>query len=183
MKSSEATLVQRTNYLYRQLLLLQRLFQVSGESDDADWLGTNDQAKDLALCAGIREVLDDLTEQASVLTTIPYPLREWRPGDGRDDERWHALTEVERREILALVSGYEALISWAEALTCPESQAAERTEPLGDAAVLSRALPRNPASAADYLKDERSRILRFRQEMKFLDRRRSAETQLEDRTQ
>jgi hypothetical protein len=176
MKTSEATLVQRTSYLYRRLLLLQRLFQVSGENDDADWLGTTDQAKDLALCGGIREVLDDLAEQASVLTTIPYPIRDWRPGDDRNDERWHALTEVERREILSLVSGYEALISWAEGLTCHESDLGERLDPRGAAAGPPRTLPRNALSAADYLKDERSRVARFRQEMGFLERRRGADT-------
>jgi hypothetical protein len=176
MKSSDATLVQRTGYLYRQLLLLQRLFQLSGENEDADWLGTGCQADALALCAGIREVLDELADQARMLTKIPYPLSEWRPGDGADDDRWRALTEVERREVLSLVTGYETLISWAEGLARPESDLAERTEPRGDADGLARTARRNSLSTSDYLKEERSRIARFRQEMGFLDRRRIAET-------
>ena len=176
MKTSEATLVQRTCYLYRRLLLLQRLFQASYVSDDAEWLGTGDEAKDLTLCDSIREVLDELTDQAKVLTMIPLPLRDWRPGDGPDDERWRALTEVERREVLSMVSGYEALITWSEGLLCHGFDAAERTEPDGDAAIHSRKPPRHPLGASESLKDERARIARFRQEMGFLERRRILET-------
>ena len=176
MKTSEATLIQRTGYLYRRLLLLQRLFQASYEGDDAEWLGTGDEAKDLTLCVSIREVLDDLTEQARVLTTIPLPLRDWRPGDGPDDERWRALTEVERREILSLVSGYEALITWSEGLACHGFDPAERTEPDEDAVIHSRKPQRSSLGASDYLKDERARIARFRQEMGFLERRRILES-------
>jgi hypothetical protein len=176
MKSSDATLVERAGYLYRQLLLLQRLFQVSGESDDASWLGTSSEASDLALCTGIREVLDELTEQARVFTTLPFPLREWRPGDGADDERWRALTEFERREVLSLVSGYEALITWGEELLCDESELPKRTESDGSAVVVrSRKSPRKPIGP-DYLQAERARVARFRQEMGFLERRRIAET-------
>ena len=176
MKTSEATLNQRTGYLYRRLLLLQRLFQASDDNDDAEWLGTGDEAKDLALCASVREVLDDLTEQARVLTTIPLPIRDWRPGDGPDDERWRALTEVERRELLSLVSGYEALITWGEGLTCHGLDSAEQTEPATDAVMHPRKPPRNSNGSAEYLKDEHARIARFRQEMGFLERRRIPES-------
>lgn len=174
--SSEATLTQRAGYLYRRLLLLQRLFQVSGESDDASWLGASGEACDLALCTGIREVLDELTEQARVFTTVPFPLSEWRPGDGADDERWRALTEFERREVLSIVSGYEALITWGEELSGHETDLAERAEHDGNTALISRRLPRKPIGSADYLRAERARVARFRQEMGFLERRRIAET-------
>jgi hypothetical protein len=96
-KPSEITLVERAGRVYRRLLLLRRLFQISDETDDVEWLGTGDKAGDATLCSGVREVLDEVTEHARVLTTVPFPLRDWRPGDGSDDERWRALTEVERR--------------------------------------------------------------------------------------
>lgn len=150
MKISEATLSERASYVYRRLVLLQRLFQVSNENENADWLDAGDAARSLALCSGILEVLDDLAEQARVLTTVPFPLKEWRPGDRPDDERWRALTEVERREVQSLVSGYEDLITWCEAL----SESAH-----------------NPQNAIDRLKSERVRIVRFRQEVGFLERR------------
>jgi len=175
MKTSEATLVQRVGYLYRQLLLLQRLFQVSGENEDTGWLGTSGQTEDLALCTGVRELLDELACQAKLLTEIPYPLSEWRPGDSADDVRWRALTEVERREVLSLVSGYETLISWAEGLARPEPDLADRTEPRGNLEILARSPRRHAPSTADYLREERSRLTRFRQEMGFLDRRRIEE--------
>ena len=149
IKTSEATLNERAGYVYRKLLLLQRLFQVSSENENADWLDAGEPARNLALCSGILEVLDDLAEQARVLTTVPFPLKEWRAGDRADDERWRALTEVERREVLSIVSCYEDLITWCESLT--ES-------------------PQNP-SAIEHLKSERTRLARFRQEVGFLERR------------
>ena len=75
----------------------------------------------------------------------------------------------------SLVSGYEALITWGEELTCHGFDLVERTEPGGDLDRPSRKPPRNPQGAADYLKAERARVARFRQDMGFLDRRRIAE--------
>ena len=153
MKSSEATLAERAGYLYRRLLLLQRLFQVPDGGHSAEWLDTGDQTVDLALYAGIGDLLEELTEHARILTTIPFPLMEWRPGDGPDDERWRALTEVERRELLSILSGYEKLITWGERVT---RQGADHAMPL---------------ETPDYLNGDRARIVRFREEMGFLERR------------
>ena len=175
-KTSETTLVERTGYLYRRLLLLQRLFQTSCDGDDAEWLGTGDEARNLALCSSIREVLDELAEQAKVLTKLPLPIRDWRPGDGPDDERWRALTEVERREVLSLVAGYDALITWSEGLLCDGVELGERPEGDRDASRAGKPPCRLPGPSAR-VKEERARLARFRQEMAFLDRRRIPETE------
>ena len=76
-------------------------------------------------------------------------IRIKRERSGPDDERWRALTELERREVASMVSGYEGLITWSE------SSAREH-------------------DASDYLKAERTKLGRFRQEMGFLERRRNA---------
>ena len=161
MKTSEATLGQRAGYLYRHLLLLQRLFQGPDE-DDSDSLATGDDAEAGAIRAAIRDVLEQLTEHARVLNTVPYPLREWQAGDGPNDERWRGLTEVERRDVLSLVSAYENLITWAEEQT---------HEPF-------IIVPRRPSvdpvnETAEYLKAERARVARFHRDLAFLERRRA----------
>jgi hypothetical protein len=149
MKTVEPTLKERAGRMYRQLLILQRLFYRSREADDVEWMAASDHTRDVALCAAVSEILDELTEHAEVLTTIPFPISEWQPGDGPDDERWRALTELERREVASMVSGYEGLITWSE------SSARGR-------------------EATEYLKAERTRLGRFREEMVFLERRRNA---------
>jgi hypothetical protein len=130
------------------------------------------------MLAAIRETVDELTEHAAVLTSIPFPLSEWQSGDGPDDERWRALTEVERREVLSMVSAYERLIGWAEQDASGSARITDRIEQAGDALPLPPAdelpvarLPRS--QAIDYLQAERARVCRFRQEMGFLDRRRT----------
>jgi hypothetical protein len=152
MPNMELTLKERAGRMYRQLLVLQRLFQLSREPDDVDWIGSGDGEKDLALCAGLKEMIDDLTAHAEILASIPFPVSEWRPGDGPDDERWRALTEMERRAVLSMLSGYENLISWGERMDAWQQQ----------------------REASDYLNAERVRIARFRQEMGFLEKRRLA---------
>src|SRR5258705_11929867 len=77
-------------------------------------MDAGDRGRNAALCTAIRDVLDELAEHARILTMVPLPLNEWRPGDGPQDERWRALTELERREVLSMVSGYANLISWNE---------------------------------------------------------------------
>jgi hypothetical protein len=149
MKTVELTLKDRAGRMYRQLLILQRLFLRSREADDVEWVGSGDHARDVQLCEAVSEMIDELTGHAELLTTIPFPISEWQPGDGPDDERWRALTELERREVASMVSGYEGLISWSE------------TGARGH-------------EAADYLKAERTKLGRFRQEMGFLERRRNA---------
>ena len=149
MKTVEPTLKERAGRVYRQLLILQRLFYRSREADDVEWIAAGDRSRDVALCAAVSEILDELTEHAEIITTIPFPISEWQPGDGPDDERWRALTELERREVSSMVSGYEGLITWSE------SSARGR-------------------EATDYLKAERTRLGRFREEMGFLERRRNA---------
>jgi hypothetical protein len=169
--SSEATLGERVAHLHRRLLLLQRLFQVSDGGDQAEWLGTGDKDSDLALCLGIREMLEEVTEHARILTTIPSPLSDWRPGDGPDDERWRALTEVERRELLSILNGYEKLIAWGDRVARPGVEPADASEAAA-AAVRSRQVLRDLHEAPEYLIAERARIVRFREEMGFLERRR-----------
>ena len=117
MNDAEATLQERTGGMYRRLLLLQCLFAPTRDADDSSWLASGDQAKDAALCAAIREIVDELTAQALALTSVPFPLSEWRPGDSPDDNRWGGLTELERRDLLSMISGYERLLSWAEEFT------------------------------------------------------------------
>ena len=171
MKHVEPSLKERAGRMYRRLLLLQHLFEPSRNDDDAR--ESDDRARDLALGAAVREVLDELTEHARLLTSVPFPISEWRPGDTCDDERWRALTEVERREILALASGYDNLIAWSEQMTGGHMELAALLEVSG-AGVASQRLarpPQSPNEAAEYLKAERTRVSRFRQEMQFLNRR------------
>jgi hypothetical protein len=149
MKTVEPTLKERAGRMYRQLLILQSLFYRSREADDVEWIAAGDRSRDIALCAAVSEILNELTEHAEILTTIPFPISEWQRGDGPDDERWRALTELERREVASIISGYEGLITWSE------SSARGR-------------------EATDYLKGERTRLGRFREEMGFLERRRNA---------
>jgi hypothetical protein len=146
-RTSEATLVERAGFLYRQLLLLQRVFPDA--SEDARSVPFGDDGDARSLCYGVREVLNQLAEEARVFTTVPLPIGHWRPGDTADDERWRALTEIERREIASLLAGYETLIGLIE------------REPF-----------RNTAEAREILQVERARLARFRQDMGFLDRRR-----------
>jgi len=172
MRVAEPTLKERADHLYRWVLLLRRLFTVQGDGDDADWLAAGDAGQNLALCAGIREALDDLAEHARVLTLVPSPLGEWRLGDGANDDRWRALTELERREILSLVSGYESLIAWCESVdarSLPYARVGER----GRESVELQSYPSE--GRGSQLEAERARVTRFRQEMGFLDRRRETE--------
>ena len=171
MKQAEPSLKERAGRMHRRLLLLQQMFQP--HRDDDEPLDATDRAGHVALGAAVREVLDELTEHARVLASVPFPISEWRPGDSRDDERWRALTEVERREVLALASGYDNLITWAEQVACGQMELAALLEMSGEA-VGGQGLPRAahpPNDAVDYLKAERTRVARFRQEMRFLTRR------------
>jgi hypothetical protein len=161
--------------MYRRLLLLQRLFHAPREDDEDQSTGTDDAARDMAVGAAVREVLDELTEHARLLTTIPFPLCEWRPGDSCDDERWRALTEVERREMLSLVAGYDDLITWAENMTSGEMELAALVEVGGGAAPAAGRPSRRTQEAAEYLKAERARIRRFHQDMALLSRRPAAD--------
>jgi hypothetical protein len=164
---SDATLVERAGHLYRQLLLLQRVFPDA--SEDARPLPFGDEGDTRSLCYGVREVLDRLAEEARVLTMVPLPIGHWRPGDSADDERWRALTEIERRELASLIAGYESLIALVERETAHGLELAERPDATGDA----RRRPfRNVSEAREILQVERARLVRFRQEMDFLDRRR-----------
>lgn len=143
--------------MHRRLLLLQRLFQGSRDPDTADVLELGEDGREPNLAAAILELVDELAEQAKILTAIPSPIGDWQPGDAADDERWRALTEIERREVLALVSGYENLITWGE-----------------EFARRPGVPPQKIHEACEYLRTERARIERFRQEMGFLERRRFA---------
>src|SRR5262249_38278024 len=97
----------------------------------------------------VSEILTELTRHAEILTEIPFPICEWQPGDGPDDERWRALTELERRGGASVGAGHEGPSTGGE------------TSARGH-------------DAGDYLKAERTKLGRFRQEMGFLERRRNA---------
>ena len=177
MKTLEPTLKERAGRMYRRLLVLQRVFQPSREGD-VEWPATDDGGGggDAALSAAIREVLDELTEHARILTSIPFPISEWQPGDGPDDQRWRALTEIERREVLSMIAGYEQLISWSEEVTQDRVELAGLVtlgtgDPLGAAhGTLPRSV-RVPRDAAEFLKAERARIERIRHDLRFLEKR------------
>jgi hypothetical protein len=156
MQSADPSLKERVGRMHRRLLLLQRLFQ-SPRDPEAELPEMVDGGGDPTLGAAIRELVDELTEQARILTSIPSPISEWQPGDGPDDERWRGLTEIERREVLAIVSGYENLIAWGEEFA--------RRPGLP---------PQKIHEACEYLRAERARLGRFRQEMGFLERRQIA---------
>lgn len=156
MKTVEPTLKERVSYMYRLLVLLQQLFQVSRQVDDVEWLASGGASRDLALCSGIRELLEDLARHAQVLTSAPFPISDWRPGDGPDDARWRGLTEIEVREVLAMLSNYESLVAWGE------KQTGFHARP-----------PSAAAHDTDYLKDQRAQIERFRRELGFLEKQRA----------
>lgn len=175
MMTVQPTLRERSGQLYRRLLLLQRLFP-RDEDDDGAMLGADDHSREASFGAAVREVLDELTEHARLVSLAPFPISEWRPGDSSDDERWRALTEVERREVRALVAGYERLIAWAEEATRCQLELSALVAVSGSAA---GQLPVSPehgtSSAVDYLKAERVRLGRFRQELSFVLRRQNDE--------
>ena len=166
-RTSEATLVERAGFLYRQLLLLQRVFPDA--SEDTRPLPFGDDGDARSLCFGVREVLNQLAEEARILTGVPLPIGHWRPGDTADDERWRALTEIERREITSLLAGYETLIALVERETSHGLELTERADAAGD---VRRRSFRNTSEAREILQVERARLARFRQDMDFLDRRR-----------
>lgn len=168
-KPSEATLVEPAGYLYRQLLPLQRVFPDAGEELRAAPVGDDGDARSLSLA--IREVLDQLAEQARVLTTVPAPIGHWRPGDGADDMRWRPLTEVERRELASLLASHEMLIDLFERETSVGLEVAGRPEVN---AALRRRSSRDGPEAGEILRIERTRLARIRQDMGFLERRATA---------
>ena len=157
MKSPDPSLKDRVGRMHRRLLLLQRIFQSPHDTKIAELLEAGNEHADPGLSAAIRELIDELIEHARVLTSIPAPISDWHPGDTSDDERWRGLTEIERREVLAIVSGYENLIVWGEEFA--------RRPGLP---------PQKINEAFEFLRAERARLGRFRQEMGFLERRRIA---------
>ena len=175
MKTLEPTLKERAGRMYRRLLVLQRVFQPSRD-DDVEWPASDDGGGGAALSTAIREVLDELTEHARVLTLIPFPISEWQPGDGPDDQRWRSLTEVERREVLSMIAGYDQLISWTVEITRDPLELATVVavgsgDSVGpDQGTLPRA-GRLPRVAEVLLKAERARIERVRQDLRFLEKR------------
>jgi len=175
MKTVEPTLKERVGYMYRLLVLLQQLFQVSRQVEDVEWLATGGSSRDLALCSGIRELLEDLAKHAYTLTSAPFPISDWRPGDGPDDARWRGLTEIEVREVLAMLSNYESLVAWAEKLAAGTAEVSGRTGTDNPVAIFqARSASPGPHDAAEFLKDQRAQIDRFRRELGFLEKQRAA---------
>jgi hypothetical protein len=175
MKTVEPTLKERASYMYRLLVLLQQLFQVSRQVEDVEWLATGSGSRDLALCIGIRELLEDLARHAQVLTSTPFPVSDWRPGDGPDDARWRGLTEIEVREVLAMLANYESLVTWGERLTGNSGEYAGRSGGDNPVAIFqARSMQAAAPDSADYLKDQRAQIERFRRELGFLEKPRLA---------
>jgi len=97
-----------------------------------------------------------------------------RQRGGPDDERWRALTEVERREVLSLVSGYENLIAWGERVARRAPAIEALPWPADTATIRQASATPDNHDAGDYLRDERARLSRFRHDMGFLERRRAA---------
>ncbi len=81
MTPVEPTLKERASYMYRLLVLLQQLFQVSRQLEDVEWLATGSNSRDLALCSGVRELLEDLATHAQGTHLDAFPrqrLAAWR---------------------------------------------------------------------------------------------------------
>ena len=177
MKTVEPTLKERASYMYRLLVLLQQLFQVSRQVEDVEWLATGGSSRDLALCTGVRELLEDLSKHAQILTSAPFPISDWRPGDGPDDARWRGLTEIEVREVLAMLANYESLVTWGEKLTGSAAEYGVRSGNDNNSVAIFQARSASTGSheAAEYLKDQRAQIERFRRELGFLEKGRIAE--------
>ena len=169
MQSAEWTLKERACRMYRQLLILQQVFRQQPSEDEAD-----EVADGIVLREAVREMVDELREHAGILMSAPFPISEWRTGDGPDDERWRALTEIERRELLALITEYEKLIVWSE--TACAADEGGRTAVGGGQNVAflpsSKRGAAGPRPASDYLDDCRAQLARFRKELTFLERRR-----------
>jgi DNA-directed RNA polymerase subunit K/omega len=158
---AEDTLLERAQQMYRQLALLQRVFQSRA---GADTNGADDKERDRAVVEAILEIVEGLIENASQLRDVPFPVSQWRAGDGSDDPRWRALTDDERGQLRRLLAGYEGLIEWGTRFT----DWATRLEPLR----LREGGPDNApelTDAAEYLAAERSRLARMRQELSFLE--------------
>ena len=176
MKTVEPTLKERVSYMYRLLVLLQQLFQVSRQVEDVEWLATGGNSRDLALCTGVRELLEDLANHAQILTAAPFPISDWRPGDGPDDARWRGLTEIEVREVLAMLANYETLVAWGEKLTGNATEFGGRSGNDNAVAIFqARSASMGSHEAAEYLKGQRAQIDRFRRELGFLEKQRVAE--------
>ena len=157
MQSADLTLKERACRMYRQLLILQQVFRQQSSEDEAD------EASDVVLRAAVKEMVDELRDHASALMSAPFPISEWRTGDGPDDDRWRALTEIERRELLALIAEYEKLIAWSETAG-PNVTLVPNSG--------RRVAVNAPRAASDYLDDCRAQLTRFRKELTFLERRR-----------
>jgi hypothetical protein len=171
MKHVEPTLKERVSYMYRLLVLLQQLFQVSRQIEDVEWLATGANSRDMALCTGVRELLEDLSKHAQILSAAPFPISDWRPGDGPDDARWRGLTEIEVREVLAMLSNYETLVAWAEKMTGPSPEFSGRGASDNPVAIFqARSSAALSHDAADYIKGQRAQIERFRRELGFLEK-------------
>ena len=130
MDTGEPTLRDRATRMYRRLIVLERLFQVAvARQDDGESSKDGDDGeRGIAFSEGVRELLGELVQDAKIVTLVPVPMAEWRPGDRPDDERWCPVTEVERREVMQLLSGYEALIASGGALPRPRDVPAQSVD-------------------------------------------------------
>ena len=175
--SDAASLLDRALRMHRRLVLLQSLFEPNPKGEDGCPASDEDRPpsskqRSEALTAAIREILDGLAEDAQTLTTVPPPLSQWRPGDAAGDERWRPLTELERRDVLALVASCEHLVSWGESFTQWVSGARGLALTGTTGPRLATPVPAEIDEAGEMLKAERARLDRLRHEMGFLERRR-----------
>ena len=167
MSATEPTLLERVNRMYRRLLLLQCLFE-QHRSDDTGLIATGDSEKDTGLSLAISEVVNEVAGQARVLTCVPQPISDWRLGDGPDDDRWRGLTDLERRDLWSVVSGYENLLAWAEQFVNRAS--ARDSQERAGSALASAVVSMEIHEAVEHLEHERSRLSRLKQDVSFLER-------------
>ena len=113
MDTVELTLSDRAAQMFRRLNVLERLFPVAADPRDVVVLSRAVMARNVRLrfAKASETLIGGLVQDARVLTSVPFPLADWRPG--------HA-PEVERHEVLQLVRGYEGLIASCEASLGPQ---------------------------------------------------------------
>ena len=113
MDTVELTLSDRAAQMFRRLNVLERCFR-SRLTLAMLWSSRGAvMARNVRLrfAKASETLIGGLVQDARVLTSVPFPLADWRPGDA---------PEVDRHEVLQLVRGYEGLIASCEASLGPQ---------------------------------------------------------------